>query len=336
MSEINLTALSELNLKARLQRNFDSFNILSYAEKIPEFLKVEFDSFFIKDKSLKDKLPNLIIVFANNIEEEKRYVSEIKKNNKVETVLSFYDLIIKIILAIDLKSPLKKTIKEKKIIVFSLPRSGSTLFSELLTNNKLGNCKEHIRDPLIQLKSYYDIQVSNFFEDLTAYSQSKTFSTKIISHFLFGLLKDEQELEDFANWIKKEKCLVIYLERKFKPAQAISEYFAQKTNIYHSFQKKDEQQDEKLEYNYDEIKKWFDFLVAQEKKLKDFINGISFVLHFNYHQVANERETTLINVFKNLRLPIPNKIIIETRIKKLKRSNSKELLSRFQTEINWK
>jgi LPS sulfotransferase NodH len=163
-----------------------------------------------------------------------------------------------------------------------------------LRNNGLGLPKEHIKEQIIYLMKHrqeegFDLRY--FFNAVAVRAiQNGYFGTKIISHFLEETiaLATEQESEFLATWISSFKF--IYLYRSDKVMQAVSLYRAEQTQLWHNDNSEysNSRTDAKIEYNFQQIQKNYNFLLQQENYLLARVSQIKKQYNLVVLEVAYE------------------------------------------------
>ena len=188
---------------------------------------------------------------------------------------------------------------ELKFALFCTPRSGSTYLCSLLAKAGCGQPREHLREPLIYLlKQGLDFPL--FMEGLYRYgTKNRTFGTKFIHHYLFNGFKTEEARQSFRNLLEDQGFRLIYLERD-KIEQAVSQYFATSTRIWHVRQDFDEKLVERyaqIPYDLEKLRTRYEWSMRGEAELRGFLERFEQpILHLDYAALDSNPTRVLADV----------------------------------------
>jgi LPS sulfotransferase NodH len=218
--------------------------------------------------------------------------------------------------------------------IICTPRSGSSFLCELLSSNGAGLPKEHLRPPVIDMlrSAPSEIRLSNFLDTIVRHGQKNgVFGTKVIWHFARAAAEhvDLSFIEEAAGTFKSFR--VIYLHRKDKLLQALSNERAQQTRIYHvrddniySKMKKSN-----FDYDYDNIHDQVCRIKRYEYELSNFLKTLRYdILTVNYENLCGDAHSEISRILNFLNLPI-NVVELDTRIRKIGSSEMDKLARRF-------
>jgi len=172
----------------------------------------------------------------------------------------------------------------KSYALISLPRAGSTVLAQELRALGIGLPTEHIRVPVIEFAANRAITNFDIFSWWKILTRSQTaneiFGTKIIWDFLqmfhSRLVAAEYEwlLEQLSSF------QFVYLIRSDKVSQAVSDYVARATGVWHKWGAKSGQYEEKLkgisnaDINMSELLATYDKFSASEDKVRELLNKL--------------------------------------------------------------
>jgi len=172
--------------------------------------------------------------------------------------------------------------------VLCTPRSGSSHLCDQLQHAGMGRPKEHLRAPLVtalRMSTLGDVDPSHLIGRIhAADGRPAMFGTKIISHFLFQLLRlhgnsllDRSLFSEFK---------IVYLYRQDKVLQAISAVVAAELKRWHAFSpdRVTDIQENFIEYDFDKILNRYDFYLEQEKKIHALLSHTEYVLPICYEE----------------------------------------------------
>lgn len=232
--------------------------------------------------------------------------------------------------------------------ILCTPRSGSTFLCDLLNQNLGGNSLEHIRNPLLYLtKNRYrlNLDVCDLLEKVSRFGCShKVFGTKIISHFLFELIEilDRHEISKLIGFLNQFK--IVYLYREDKYAQAVSRHIASNTKQWHaksieSLEQYSEKA-QKVNYNFNLIEAIYENLMAEEGKLKFFLElNFKQILVVKYEDIVSqnpESQANLEKVVTFIKPDVQKLTQIQSKYKVLSSPLAQEMIVRFKEEYGAK
>jgi LPS sulfotransferase NodH len=121
--------------------------------------------------------------------------------------------------------------------IFCLPRAGSTLLARELSSAGVGAPAEHFRDHiayLLQHRKFSNFSIHKWWSVLErAQTRNGIFATKIVWD-LYRTAADYMT-GDERNWLEAKfgEMTIVYLERRDKVGQAVSDFIAQRTGVWH-------------------------------------------------------------------------------------------------------
>ncbi|HEX4159594.1 MAG TPA: Stf0 family sulfotransferase [Rhizomicrobium sp.] len=134
------------------------------------------------------------------------------------------------------KLKLWKPEPEYRYCLITTPRTGSTLLANLLSQLGVGNPTEHVRAPLVHIIKHGGYGFEKVLENLARIaSRNEVFGTKFISTFLQYIFGDDG-MEGLGEYLNAKEYKVVFLKRDLCD-QAVSSYFAARTNVWHLFDK---------------------------------------------------------------------------------------------------
>jgi LPS sulfotransferase NodH len=167
----------------------------------------------------------------------------------------------------------------KSYALISLPRAASTVLAQELRTLGVGLPTEHIRDPVIEFASHRaltNFDMFNWWKILTRSQVSNSvFGTKIIWDFL-KMFHERLATAEY-DWLLEQlsKFSFFYLIRGDKVGQAVSDYVARATGVWHKRQDKAEHYEEKLkgisDTNMKDLLAIYNKFCASEDKLRRFL-----------------------------------------------------------------
>lgn len=163
------------------------------------------------------------------------------------------------------------------------PRCGSTYLVEMLASVGLGRPEEHLRDQEIAALSDLHIGENDGLQLLKEFQlkhqRNCFFGTKLVSHFLFDLLS-KVEIPAAIKEFVMANFKVIYLVRRNKARQAVSDFLANKVKVWHVRDNESArmltQKHSDIEYSFDEILRRYRFMTNEDQKLTQFVNGFDY------------------------------------------------------------
>lgn len=192
---------------------------------------------------------------------------------------------------------------ELKFAVFCTPRSGSTYLCSLLTKAGCGEPVEHVRDPMVYLLRQ-GLDFPQVLERLyRGGTKNRVFGTKVIHHYLFNGFNNEEARASLRSLLADEGFRIIYLERD-KIEQAVSQYFANSTRIWHVRRDFDDKLTERyaqIPYDFEKLKTRYEWSLRGEAELQSFLEGFDQpVLHLDYASLDSEPGRVLEEVLEFL------------------------------------
>jgi len=180
-------------------------------------------------------------------------------------------------------------------------RSGSTLLSDLLARQGMGNPKEHLRLPFIKLvenQASLGVDIETLLGCLISQTQKEgVFATKIISGFYWPIFDqisiNDKHTFDRLIWSQPK----IYIYRSSKVDQAISDFIARSTKTWH-VRSESEDSDyqarlQAIEYNFEAILQRYVQYIGDEKRLRSFLLPMSRLLTVDYDDLVNSPNETM-------------------------------------------
>lgn len=248
--------------------------------------------------------------------------------------------------------------------IVSTPRSGSTALCELLSATKIAGFPiEHFRESSQVLTQYCQLDPVRYLRLLmtSKKTENAVFGTKFISRFLEGHINENNELIYLLKNFK-----FIYLIRRDKLSQVVSEFIAAKTNMWHIYSERQAQnyqdklerlkiedsdliqlhkmyknclREEKFLENLFDRYQIFPLTVEYEKFVADPEENLNKILKYldilerdRQIEVRNKQQYRLYRLAKSLKLmPENGNITVTWKTRKLRTSNlSKQLIERYQ------
>jgi LPS sulfotransferase NodH len=187
----------------------------------------------------------------------------------------------------------------KNYALISLPRAASTVLAQELRALGVGLPTEHIRIPVIEFARHRAITNFDLFNWWRILTRSQTinevFGTKIIWDFLqmfhvrLAAAEYDWLLEQFS------KFNFFYLVRDDKVSQAVSDYVARATGVWHKWSEKAGRYEEKLKgisdssTNLNELLGTYNKFCAGEDKLRHFLEKIGApVTEIRFEQICED------------------------------------------------
>lgn len=190
--------------------------------------------------------------------------------------------------------------------VVCTPRSGSTYLGELLSSIGLGCPNEHLRDKEIELLAGLDLSESETRQFLKAFfwrnQRSFVFGTKLISHYVTKLISTIS-LDNSLIAELRENFKIVYLVRKDKVRQAISDYLANLSGVWHvrseGGAKALDQSFRKIDYDFAEIFRRYNELIQVEGKLYSLFKDCKHTIIY-YEDLVADRDQSFKKVVEFL------------------------------------
>ena len=187
-------------------------------------------------------------------------------------------------------------VPDHKYAVFCTPRSGSTYLCRLLAQAGYGHPIEHLHEPLVHFLSQ-GLDFSRFLRNLYRVSSNNSiFGTKFIDHFIFNAFASDEAQKSLCDLLTDEGFKLICLERD-KVEQAVSQYFAVNTEIWHLAADTQRARTEKhnlLPYDFEKLKTHYDSLINCEIQLQEFLQKFHQpMLHIDYAELDARPQETL-------------------------------------------
>jgi len=194
--------------------------------------------------------------------------------------------------------------------VLCAPRCGSSYLTQLLASAGFGTPLEHLRNKQItqieEMKADDADVVSMLAGYMETHARNGVFGTKVISQYLFELLKrcpPSTSLKDFI----RAQFSVIYLVRKDKVGQAISFFLAQHSGTWHAKSADTPetmvQAQDKVDYNFEEILKRYRIMIAQDRRLTILARSLRHWVLF-YEDLENDPEASVAMAARFLNRPV--------------------------------
>lgn len=216
-------------------------------------------------------------------------------------------------------------------------RSGSTYLCELLTANRGGKPKEHLRPPVIDMlaKAPQDAvkpRQTSFIQAVLRHGQRDgVFGTKLIAHFC----KSAKTFVDHVALAEQIRSLgslrILYLIRRDKVLQAISTERAQQTNIYHIRTEAVATNSARAEYvyDYDSLRARVDILHREEEEVQRALATMPHpVLVVDYDALVADPERQMRRILDFLGIVRPQ-IVTNTRVIKILGDEAAATADRF-------
>ena len=296
----------------------------------------------VKNISQTNKYQAIIVV---SLADETALSLAVKEQNKLPAELPVLRLFADVFINLLCRQPLLQAVSEQSkkpsisYAILTTPRSGSTYLCELLDSTKIaGNPSEHLRLAVQELSLYCNFNYLNLLNNLMTYrvSPNGVFGTKLISHFLFELKQTKLDFKQIFQWVDK----FILLVRKDKVAQAVSLVIAQKTEVWHLHNNRQntnyQSKLENIEINdalFDEVEQKYDFINQQEARLKKLLaNNHIEPLTVVYEDILDNAELQINRILDFLAISKPEseEIKINSGIKRMPSSTSQEIIQQYQ------
>ena len=296
------------------------------------------NKFIDPDVSAKDleelALHSKVLIFTPN---EEKFFSDFKLSNQV--VFFVRDVVFakkvfrdpKNLLAtiFSVKSgEIPKIKTSKAILIFSLPRGGSTFFSDTFgQSGRFGNPVEHIQHDIVDLIKLKVITLKEYMDYVFNYSATENgvVTTKIIDGWVLNIYKDENTHEYIHNLLNQHT--IVYLERKNKISQSVSAYKSRTTKQFHSTGAKPKDQ-VKVKYDFDQILKIHSMYVRKEDILKSFFKKVlkSPPYHVLYEDFCKDPQKYFFDISKYAKVKVARSSFKTSKYVKVSDENSKKLV----------
>ena len=198
--------------------------------------------------------------------------------------------------------PVLHAARDRDLLLYAIicaPRCGSTYLTELLGSVGLGYPQEHLRDRELNALSGLQIGSADARLLLTEFFQrhqrNSIFGTKLISHYLFRCLSEISCPAEIANFIVAD-FRIIYLVRKDKVGQAISDFLANKSGIWHvrdqEVSRSLDEIHEQVEYSFDDILHRYKFMLQEDRKMTVCVQNTNHQVYFYEDLISDPRGVT--------------------------------------------
>ncbi len=225
-------------------------------------------------------------------------------------------------------------------------RSGSTFLCELIgrnlyTQKPLENLRPYIvflyahREEInFDFRKWLDLSIS-------ASINEGVFSTKVIAQFLWRLAPviTNDDLQYLLEKIEALNLKFIFLERKEKVGQAVSQYIAARTKMWHIKEDADfqlyEQSLETITYDFNLINKQYLGMINSDKRLNKVLGMLQQpVFNITYEDLLDNIESSVTDVIEFIGVKRRNKRTqTVTRVKRTFREKNRELIEMFQSDL---
>ncbi|MDQ0324648.1 LPS sulfotransferase NodH [Rhodopseudomonas julia] len=224
------------------------------------------------------------------------------------------------------------------------PRTGSTWFVNLLRETGwLGRPTEHLRPLIVFMARHRNrlgVDLSRWLALLIRQEQEDgVFGTKIIDDFAISLAPFVDSNERAMVERLAAKAHIIRLRRRDRVAQAVSEYIAEATTVWHV--RKNEamaaysEAKETVAYDYERILASYERHRAAEAAIDNWLRATGRpALDVFYEDVLAAPEERLAEIFSFLRgEPAPTLQVSSTRYQRLGDGVNEEMARRFRAEF---
>jgi LPS sulfotransferase NodH len=214
--------------------------------------------------------------------------------------------------------------------LISLPRAGSTVLAQELQRLGIGMPTEHIRDPVIEFARHRAITNFDLFNWWKILTRSQTtdqiFGTKIIWDFLqmFRMRLATAEYD----WLVEQlsKFTFFYLIREDKVSQAVSDYVARATGVWHKWRDAGEYEQKLKEVagantNFEQLLGIYNKFRTSEDNLRRFLERTGApVTEIHFEQICEDPRREAVKIAGQLGLKI--KAESPRRLSSLERTTS--------------
>ncbi len=153
---------------------------------------------------------------------------------------------------------------EYRYCLITTPRTGSTLLANVLSQLGAGNPIEHVRTPLVYIMNHGGYGFERVVENLARIaSRNEIFGTKLISTFLHYLFGDDGAPK-LAEYLNARDYRVVFLKRDLCD-QAVSSYFAARSNVWHLFDKNRFSAKGEIAYDFSSIHEIYQRFLKEER-----------------------------------------------------------------------
>jgi LPS sulfotransferase NodH len=167
---------------------------------------------------------------------------------------------------------------EQIVGVLCAPRAGSYLLCDKLAIAGLGYPDEYLRDPVIAMcrdRGVHDFDLVQWLDRLMSFAARKgVVGVKLISHFIEKLLPwlEDRERSSLDRWLRRTR--IIYLYRRDKVLQAMSNVRAQKTRTFGITATSEPAEVPEPTYEFSRVLQEYSFFLEQEALLLDYLLAI--------------------------------------------------------------
>ena len=158
--------------------------------------------------------------------------------------------------------------------LITTPRTGSTLLANVLSQLGVGNPTEHVRTPLVYIINHGNYGFERVIESLARIaSRNEIFGTKFISTFLHYIYGSDGAPK-LAEYLNARNYKVVLLKRDLCD-QAVSSYFASRSNVWHLFDKNKFSRKSEITYDFTSINEIYQRFVKEEHLVNQIAAAIS-------------------------------------------------------------
>jgi len=240
------------------------------------------------------------------------------------------DLLLEVMLGLSIKESIDVKKIRKKVLILSTPRSGSSMFCDVLANTEqVGECAEWFNNRYIAAYGKMMGSSNVQFNDYLTFIMEKTVGNTGI----FAVNAHIEQMVFFAekkiNLLNLNFDVIVYISRNNKLAQAISLAKSRLTDSWSSDTKEDESKLEKLSNSLivNSLKHIVDSESLYQEKLAQYTHA-----EFVYEDFSNLDKTT---AYKELfdKIGVEYKGVLKTNMKRQSNSFSKNTLTSFENYI---
>ena len=222
------------------------------------------------------------------------------------------------------KKPLRSV--EKKFLILSSGRSGSTLLENILASNPNIHCEGE----LLRGKNFNPKKVIQLSEQS---SPNTIFGFKLLTYQLLEIQTAIPDKKNFLHYLVNNGYKIIYLERSNSLLQALSVLYAMQRNVWHYKQDTDVKTF-KIKLNPEKLSNTVLDFEAFKVKEKQLLENIPY-LYINYEEdlnPANQMPLTIANLSDFLELPLFQPDI---RLKKVTPRQLSKYVSNYREIANY-